>query len=382
MHKDPVEILKKLIEFPTFQEEPDKIPEGMKDCSHFLAEHLLTLGFEVNIDQLRNVTAEREFDGKGTFLINSHFDTVSPSPKWKDALKPKFEGKRLIGLGASDAKGGIAAALSSLYQLKDCKFRKLIVQFVNYEDNAIEYGGRRWLGMPFYILNHPEFKADYGVNLEPNVTGDNFSYNLNCAGRVSFKVTTIGKEAHSSEPEKGRNAIYDMQEVIKTLRGIPSGVYELDGLKKEMPINVAEVHGGRKLTVVPAECTINCERRVFPGEDPAEIKQVIRLALSKLPVELNLEFNSKVQKPYQLDKSEYVAQLVIDSFRKTLDYEPVLEINPGRTDSMYLYHDANIKTVIIGPGQSGVCHKPYEYINRARLIEFTDVMITLLSKNN
>jgi len=381
MNKNPVEILKELIEFPTFQEEPDKIPDGMKECSKFLINHLEALDFKVNVDELLNVTAEKEFDGKDIFLINTHSDTVPPSPKWKDALNPKIKGKRLIGLGSSDAKPGIAATISSLYQLKDCRFGKLIVQFVNYEDNGIQYGGRTWQGMPFYISNHPNFKADYGVNIEPNVKGDKFSYNLNCTGRVSFKVTTIGKEAHSSEPKKGKNSIYDMMKIIEALREIPSGEYRLDDLKAEMPIHVAEIHGGRKLTIVPAECTINCERRVLPGEDPDKIKQIISSALDKIKgVKLSLDFSPNVQKPYEISKSEYVVKLVTDSFRQTLGYEPLLEINHGRTDSMYLYHMAGIKTVIIGPGQSGVCHRPDEYINMDRLKEFTRVITTLLSK--
>ncbi len=49
---------------------------------------------------------------------------------------------------------------------------------------------------------------------------------------------------------------------------------------------------------------------------------------------------------------------------------------------MKLNLGAGIKTVTIGPGQSGQGHKLGEYIITDRVREFTHVMETLLSKNN
>ncbi|MFX1598906.1 MAG: M20/M25/M40 family metallo-hydrolase, partial [Promethearchaeota archaeon] len=193
MKIDPVQILKELVRLPTFQVESDKIAEGMKECSGFLSKHLEDLGFKVAVDELYSVTAERTFDGKGTFLVNTHFDTVPPPHEWKDALTPKIEGKRLYAVGSSDAKGGIASTLSALYELEDCRFEKLIIQFVNYEDNSVEYQGERRLGMPYFLSKHPDFRADYGMNIEPTVEDERFSISVGCTGRVRFGIKTIGK---------------------------------------------------------------------------------------------------------------------------------------------------------------------------------------------
>lgn len=35
---NPVETLKQLVEFPTYQVSPDKVEDGMKDCAFFLSE--------------------------------------------------------------------------------------------------------------------------------------------------------------------------------------------------------------------------------------------------------------------------------------------------------------------------------------------------------
>lgn len=111
---DSIDILKRLIEFPTYQVSESEVEEGMKRCTSFFADYLEKIGYKVRVDDLYNVVAEKTFDGEKTFLLNTHFDTVPPSNEWKDALTPRLEGDRLFGLGASDAKGGIAATLSAL----------------------------------------------------------------------------------------------------------------------------------------------------------------------------------------------------------------------------------------------------------------------------
>ncbi|MFQ5759085.1 MAG: M20 family metallopeptidase, partial [Candidatus Bathyarchaeia archaeon] len=244
---NPVKILERLIEFPTYQVAPDKVAEGMKDCASYLSSHLEQLGFSTKIDELFNITAEREFSGEKSFLINTHFDTVPPAKGWRDALKPALKGDRLYGLGSSDAKGGIAATISALSQLENCRFSKLIVQFANYEDNAIVYRGIRRLGTPYFLSKNPDFTADYGINVEPTVVGDKLTLSIGCTGRLAFNIRTIGKEAHSATPKEGKNAIYDMTKVIAALRRIPPGKYRINGFESEMPINVATIEGGRAI---------------------------------------------------------------------------------------------------------------------------------------
>lgn len=374
---NPIEILKQLIRFPTYQSTPDKVEEGMKDCASFLSDHLKKLGFSVKVDQLCNVTAEKAFTGKKSFLMNAHFDTVPPSNEWKDALIPALIGNRLYGLGASDAKGGIAATLSALSRLENCRFGKLIVQFVNYEDNAIEFGGKRLLGMPYFLSNNPSFTADYGINIEPTVRDDKWTVSIGCTGRVSFTVKTLGTEAHSSTPHLGKNAIYDMVKVINAIRQIPPGKLMLNGSEAEMPINVAMIEGGRAMNIVPSECKITCERRLFPNEKPEEVMETVNSTLKKIEdVNIKCEFNPNIQLPYVIDRNEEVVSLVVDSVFRASGYMPDLRIELGRTDSVYLYHNAGIKTAIIGPGHGG--HTVGEYINVDRLLDFPNVLENIL----
>ena len=63
---DPVDILKHLIEFPTYQVSQDKVEEGMKNCSSFLSENLEKFGFKTFTWQAITITNHKD---KPVFLF-------------------------------------------------------------------------------------------------------------------------------------------------------------------------------------------------------------------------------------------------------------------------------------------------------------------------
>jgi acetylornithine deacetylase len=353
----------------------------MRRCAEFLAVELEHLGFNSRLDKLSSVYGEKTFQGgDGTFLINTHFDTVSSSPRWvRDPLRASLEGDRLYGLGTADAKGGIAATLYAIGGLRKARFHKLEVLFSNYEDNSISIDGETWLGTP-YFLKHDRLEADSGINVEGTVKEDKFMVSLGCGGRVGFTVTTIGMEAHSSDPRLGRNAIYDMVKVIEALRRLPPARMTLDEHEAYTELNVSVINGGTAMNIVPGECKIICERRVLPNETWDGVKKEVDQALSTVQgIKFKVEFY-KPQRSYLLDRKHPVVTLAIDSIVKALGYRPQFRVEAGRTDSTYLDHLSGIKTIILGPGETENEHAPDEFVNIKRLEEFTGIMCYMLSK--
>lgn len=49
---------------------------------------------------------------------------------------------------------------------------------MNYEDNVIVKNGKRLLGTPYWLANNPDFKADFGINVEPTVVDDKWTISL------------------------------------------------------------------------------------------------------------------------------------------------------------------------------------------------------------
>jgi acetylornithine deacetylase/succinyl-diaminopimelate desuccinylase-like protein len=352
----------------------------MRACAEFLSSELNSLGFDAKLDELNNVFAKKTFnDGNGTvFLINTHFDTVLSSSKWtKNPLHATLEGDRLYGLGTSDAKGGIASTLHALAGLNDCRFGKIEVLFSNYEDNSTKLGGETWLGTP-YFLRHNHLEASSGINVEGTVKDAKFMISLGCGGRVGFEVTTLGRQAHSSDPRRGRNAIYDMLKVIEALRGVPAARMTLDDYEAYTELNVSKIEGGIAMNIIPAECKITCERRVLPNEDWDEVKKTVDNALSTITgINFKVEFY-KPQRSYLLERTHPAVTLTEQSVLQVLGYDPKFKVDSGRTDSIYFDQMAGIKTVIFGPGEEG--HIPDEYVNAGRLEEFSRVLHYMLSK--
>ncbi len=322
--------------------------------------------------------AEKTFDmGEGAFLINSHFDTVPSSSKWtKDPLHASLEGDRLYGLGTSDDKGSTAAIVHTLGRLKDSRFRKVEVLLSNYEDNNTILDDETWLGTP-YFLKHNRLESKSGINVEGTVENDRFMVSVGCGGRVGFTIRTIGKEAHSSDPRQGRNAIYDMVKVIEALRRLPPARMMLDGHEAYTELNVSMIKGGIAINIVPGDCEITCERRVLPNEDWDEVKKVVDRAIGELK---GVDFQVKYMNPqrsYFVEKTHSAVKLASDSIQETLGYSPKFKVESGRTDSIYFHEMAGIKTVILGPGENA--HIADEFINIRRLEEFDQILFRMLS---
>jgi acetylornithine deacetylase/succinyl-diaminopimelate desuccinylase-like protein len=200
---------------------------------------------------------------------------------------------------------------------------------------------------------------------------------LGCGGRVGFKVSTIGKQAHSSDPRLGRNAIYDMMKVIEALRRLPPARMTLDDYEAYTELNVSRIEGGIALNIVPAKCRIICERRVLPNESWDVVKKEVDKSLSTLTgIDFKVEFY-KPQKSYLLERTHPTVTLLRESASEILGYEPKFKIDSGRTDSIYFDQIAGIKTAIFGPGEKG--HAPDESVSVKRLEEFSRVLHRMLS---
>jgi len=368
-----VEILRKLVEFRTYDS------DGIHGCAEFLSNELSRAGFRAAVDELDNVFGTKEFDhGTGTFLIETNLDTVDSTGNWtKNPLALSQEGDRLYGLDTS-TKGGIAAALHVLGDLRQSRFRKIEVLFsTNYkrldEQIGIEY---------FLAHNRPE--ARIGVNLNATVTGDRFMVSLGCGGSVKFTVRTVGKQAHIMDPSwqtMSRNAIYDMMKVIEALRRMPTARMRIDDHDVHAGVNVSNIEGGTASIIVPSECKITCSRLVLPNEDWEGVKKEVENALRTVR-----DINFKVtyfrpEKPYLINRANPAVGLAVEGVQQTLGYTPEFNIQAGITDCAELDQMGGVKTVTIGPGDPLLASNSDEYVSAMRVEEFTRIVRYMLAES-
>ena len=104
----------------------------------------------------------------------------------------------VFGKGTSEGKGGLAAALGTLKILRDAgvALRGSLIFAVNNEAQSSHRCSRR-------IIDGHRIRADHGI-----VAIGTPTLSIGNRGRVDIVVTVRGQVAHSSQPSRGRNAIW------------------------------------------------------------------------------------------------------------------------------------------------------------------------------
>ena len=279
--------------------------------------------------------------GKGEgLMLNGHIDTVpiGDESEWRYGTEAKVINGKLYGRGTSDMKGGVAAILAAIPDLKFFKGqRRLVFAFVADEEDKSK--GSEWL-----IKNRKGiFKnVRYGVIAEPT------EMHLQVAqkGLAVMIVKVKGLGAHGSRPELGRNAIVDMSRFIMALEKLPKNLKTKDRLLGRGTINVGTINGGTASNVVPDLCEIKIDRRLVPGETAKIAVAQVKRILDSLNMDYGLEvFYSRP--PFKLDESAYIVKFMSGMI-------------PGRHIGMTGYTEAelyksmaNIDCVVFGPGSCG-----------------------------
>src|SRR5439155_3001210 len=140
-----------------------------------------------------------------TILFEVHQDTVPTDNMTIDPFAARIGGGRLYGRGACDIKGGMAAMLAAFARLtceKPAGAANLILACTVDEEHT-------FLGVQRLIQNG--LGVSYAIVAEPTSLNIVRSHK----GAVRWHVHTLGQACHSSNPEKGVNAIYRMSRVLE-----------------------------------------------------------------------------------------------------------------------------------------------------------------------
>jgi acetylornithine deacetylase len=184
---------------------------------------------------------------------------------------------RITGRGACDTKGTGAAMLWALREYAADKGGSTNVAVAYTVDEEIGKTGIRALTGPH--LEALGWRPVGAVIGEPTLLRPVVAHN----GIARWTIRTQGVAAHSGDPSRGRSAITMMLRVVELIeqRYAPSLTrrHPLTG-KAQCSVNV--IRGGTQVNVIPAHCEIEIDRRVVPGEDPAEVVPAVEQMLNEL----------------------------------------------------------------------------------------------------
>jgi succinyl-diaminopimelate desuccinylase len=203
--------------------------------------------------------------GRPLVLFAGHTDTVPAQGNLPGRIEDGF----VVGLGASDMKGGVAVML----ELADWSAGTQLAY-----DVAFLFFPREELGpaanpLPgVFERTGIVDEARLVVCLEPT---DN-TLQLGCLGNLNAQVTFAGRSAHSARPWLGINAIaLALDGLEAVLRSEPRDAV-VEGLVFREVISVTELHAGIASNVIPATATATVNFRYAPDRSPASAEERLR----------------------------------------------------------------------------------------------------------
>ncbi|MBN2139262.1 MAG: M20 family metallopeptidase [Sedimentisphaerales bacterium] len=340
------------------------VQTGERNAAKVVSDEFARSGIQARIDvwndNRANVSARITSIGpRPALLFACHLDVVGPGDAaWKN---PPFSGIRLdgriLGRGATDMKGGVAAAVTAIRRIVDSNVKLLgdIVFLAAAGEETDSSGAER------FVAARDELPRFAGVII-PEPT--DFEIITAHRGMLWLEITTKGTAAHSSTPHLGVNAITAAKSVIDELQHYKPNIARHD-LLGDCSMSINTIAGGKALNVVPDSCKIGVDFRTLPGQDHADILADLRKIIERLK-SADPNFDAQIAIVRQVGPLE--TDCHGDFVRDFCSTAGIAETKAvGFTTDGPCFAELGAPVVIFGPGKPEICHKPDEYIEIADL---------------
>jgi succinyl-diaminopimelate desuccinylase len=282
-------------------------------------------------------------------VFHGHLDVVPGRP---EQFEPRIDGDRLIGRGAYDMKGALAAMMCALKDLSGQE--RVAVRLICVPDEESEELDER--STTAVLERVPG--AGFAITGEPT----NLHIGVAAKGVLAMRIVVHGRAAHSSRPWLGENAVLKAVDAFRAIQSLPF-TRESSELFDAPSINLGRIEGGGALNVVPDECRMAVDIRYLPGQDPEEILAQIRTIEG---IEVVRTF---VYPPVTVSRKDRHVQALQDAVaRLSPDMETISVGRDGASDAASFIR-AGIPAVEFGPAGAGH-HGPEEWVSLTSLARY------------
>jgi acetylornithine deacetylase len=317
-------------------------------------------------------------DGNATtdgVVLSGHTDVVpvDGQPWETDPFTATLRGDKLYGRGVADMKSFSAIGLAFVPEFIGRGLSRPLHFALSYDEEVGCIGVRRLIADI----------ARRGIRPSGCIVGEPTGMRLVIAnkGKRSFRCRVRGHEAHSALTPRGVNAVQIACEIVTFLTQIARRFRDRGGFDAayDIPyttVHTGVIHGGTALNIVPRDCTFDFEFRHLPFDDPdALFADVKRFAATLIP-EMHaidpatyIEFESLSSTPgFDTHGGSKIAELG----RACAGENDYAKVSFGTEAA--LFHNANIATIICGPGHIEQAHQPNEWISVEQLAACEDFM--------
>ena len=206
-------------------------------------------------------------EGKPLVVLAGHYDTVPA----QENVPGRIENGAVVGLGASDMKGGLAVMLELA--------RELEAQDTEAEvDLALLAFGKEELPAEFSPLPHlfdnsrVVHEAELAILLEPTDT----TIQAGCLGNLNARLIFHGVSGHSARPWTAENAIEKALDGLRAYASIEPRPVVIGGLTFTEVASITRIEGGIATNVIPDRAEANVNFRYAPDRSPADADAYLR----------------------------------------------------------------------------------------------------------
>jgi len=295
--------------------------------------------------------------GAHEVIWHGHLDVVPARP---EQFVPRVEGDRLIGRGAYDMKGALAAMMCALTDVANQ--REVCVRFVCVPDEESE----DLEDLATDALVADGFGGDFAITGEPT----DMHIGIEAKGVLAMRLIVSGRAAHSSTPWLGDNAVLKAVDVFRAIESLPFS-RESSELFDRPSINLGRILGGDALNKVPDTCAIDIDVRYLPEQDAGEILAQVR-ALDEVEV-----VRTFIRRPASVPRTDpYVGALREAVGRHARG--DVLSVGRDGASDAVAFLDAGIPAVEFGPSGAGH-HGPDEWVSISSLERYRQALSTFVA---
>ena len=349
-----------MVRVPSVNPEIEAGGAGESEVAALALDWLTSWGYETQLDEVApgrtNVFARHPPGGAShgrVLLFNGHLDTVGVAGMVVPPFDGTLERGRLIGRGAADMKGGVAALLWAASSLaRSSHGGELQVALTADEEHAS-------LGMQALVSQGVSAQA--AIVCEPTELAVMPAHK----GFVWMRALFRGRAAHGSRPEIGIDAIRHAAIYLAELEELADRLARRPGhpLLGPPSFHVGTIRGGNAPSVYPDSCEVVLERRTLPGEDEVEVEREFREVLDRVKGRVP-ELDATLERTLGRPGTEVpVESALVKGLLSAGEAEGTPPRVLGMTawvDAAYL-NEAGVPAVCYGPGSIALAHTDEEW---------------------